>query len=281
VATHAAIALERVTAGYAGTAAIRDVSLRLEVGELAGLVGPSGVGKTTVLRLLTGQCERHGGTVTTFGRPVRPGRAAPRLGYVPQVDSVAWDVPLTVEQVVLMGLASGRPHVPWYSARERSAAGAMLERLGIAELRRRPISDLSGGQQQRMFLARALVRDADLLLLDEPTSGVDLATRREMLDLLAELHRDGLTILLTTHDLNWVAAHLPRVVCFNATVIADGPPRRALTAEALAVTYGAEVRIVHDGDQVIVVDPPTRATPGPERPPPSTAMPATVAQGTS
>jgi ABC-type Mn2+/Zn2+ transport system ATPase subunit len=276
VAVPPALELRGVTAGYGGVPVVRDVSLRLGAGELAGLVGPSGVGKTTVLRLLTGQCERHGGSVRVAGEALRPGRPAPRLGYVPQVGSVAWDFPLTVEQVVLLGLAGESRRVPWHSRRERGAAAAMLERLGLDGLRRRPIAELSGGQQQRMFLARALVRDADLILLDEPTSGVDLATRREVLALLAELHREGLTILLTTHDLNWVAAHLPRVVCFNETVIADGPPRLALTTEALALTYGAEVRILHDGDRVVVVDPQPDRGPDPDQLPAEGAAPATV-----
>lgn len=250
-----ALELVGVTAGYDGVPVVRDVSLRLEAGELVGLVGPSGVGKTTVLRLLTGQCERYGGLVQAFGDEVRPGRAAPRISYVPQVDSVAWDFPLTVEQVVLLGLAGESRRVPWFSSGERSRAADTLDRLGLASVRGRPIGGLSGGQQQRMFLARALLRRAELILLDEPTSGVDLATSRGVLDLVGELNETGISILLTTHDLNWVAALLPRVVCFNRTVVADGPPSAALTPAALTATYGAEVRVLDDGGRVVVVAP--------------------------
>jgi ABC-type Mn2+/Zn2+ transport system ATPase subunit len=130
----------------------------------------------------------------------------------------------------------------------------LLDRLGLAGLHDRPIRELSGGQQQRMFLARALHRRSELLLLDEPTSGVDLATRRDVLGVLRELHAEGLTILLTTHDLNFVAAHLPRVVCLNGLVTADGAPGRVLTAETLELTYGAPMRVLRDGGRVVVVD---------------------------
>jgi ABC-type Mn2+/Zn2+ transport system ATPase subunit len=105
-----------------------------------------------------------------------------------------------------------------------------------------------------MFLARALHRRSELLLLDEPTSGVDLATRRDVLAVLRELHAEGLTILLTTHDLNFVAAHLPRVVCLNGLVTADGVPSQVLTAETLELTYGAPMRVIEDGGRVVVVD---------------------------
>lgn len=171
------------------------------------------------------------------------------------MEAVDWDFPITVEQVVLLGLAGQSARRPWFSRGERARAAALLERLGLAGLERRPIRALSGGQQQRMFLARALVHRADLLLLDEPTSGVDLRIRHEVLHLLGELNDTGITVVLTTHDLNWVAAHLPRVVCLNGIVTADGPPTRVFTPEVLRVTYGADVRVIRDGDLVFVVDP--------------------------
>jgi ABC-type Mn2+/Zn2+ transport system ATPase subunit len=217
-------------------------------------VGPSGSGKTTVLRLLTGQADRYAGDVRVFGRPLLGRAAPPRVGYVPQLDGVDWDFPLRVEQAVLLGNAAASGRVPWFSRAEKQGARALLERLGLAGLEGRHIRELSGGQQQRMFLARALLRDADLILLDEPTSGVDLATRHDVLHLLAELNQEGLTVVLTTHDLNWVASHLPRIICLNETVIADGPPAEVLTAEALMLTYGAPMRVLHDAGTVVVVD---------------------------
>ena len=130
----------------------------------------------------------------------------------------------------------------------------MLERLGIAEYAGRQISALSGGQQQRVFLARALVHDPDVLVLDEPAGGVDVATRHEILHLLADLHHDGMSIVLTTHDINGLAAHLPRLVCFNRTVVADGPPAEVLHPYVLERTYGAPMSVLQHGGMPVVLE---------------------------
>jgi ABC-type Mn2+/Zn2+ transport system ATPase subunit len=250
----AAVELATAAAGYGGHPVLEGVDLRIEPGELVGVVGPSGAGKTTLLRLLTGRADRLAGTVRVFGQAVRPRRAPRRVGYVPQLDSLDWTFPLTVEEVVLLGGAADSRPVPWFSRAERRRAHRLLERLGLAGMARRQIAELSGGQQQRMFLARAMARDADLVLLDEPTNGVDLQTRHDVLHLLGELNDDGLTIVLTTHDLNWVGAHLPRVVCLNRTIVADGAPTDVFTPDTLLLTYGAEVRVIRDGDLVFVAD---------------------------
>lgn len=249
-----AVRLDGVTAGYAGAPVLRDLSVEVAPGELVGAVGPSGSGKTTLLRLLTGHAEVYAGSVAVFGQRVRRGRPLRRVGYVPQLESVDWDFPVTVEQVVLLGLAADSARLPWFSRAERRRAAATLERLGLDGLGRRHIRDLSGGQQQRMFLARAMARRAELILLDEPTNGVDLATRHDVLHLLGELNAEGVTILLTTHDLNWVAAHLPRVLCLNRRIVGDGHPVEVFTPEVLRETYGAEVRVIHQGDLVFVAD---------------------------
>ena len=137
---------------------------------------------------------------------------------------------------------------------DRLAADALLERLGIGGLGDRQIRELSGGQQQRVFLARALIADPLLLLLDEPTSGVDLKTRDEVLHLLADLNAQGTTIVLTTHELNAVAAHLPWVVCVNRTVVAEGDPDVVFTPAILNRTYAADLRIVRQDGSVLVAD---------------------------
>jgi zinc/manganese transport system ATP-binding protein len=176
------------------------------------------------------------------------------VGYVPQLEAVDWDFPLTVEQVVLLGATRASSRTPWFSRAERRRARDLLDRLGIGDLAERHIGELSGGQRQRMFLARAMVRDVDVVLLDEPTSGVDLQTRHDVLHLLGELNSEGLTILLTTHDLNWVAGHLPRVVCMNGRIIADGDPRDVFTPSILRETYGAAVRVLEHEDLIVVMD---------------------------
>ncbi len=140
------------------------------------------------------------------------------------------------------------------TAEDRSEADAVLARLGIGGLGNRQIRELSGGQQQRVFLARALIADPVLLLLDEPTSGVDIRTRDEVLHLLAELNAQGLTIVLTTHELNSVAAHLPHVVCVNRRIIAQGDPDDVFTAPILNATYAADLRVVRQDGNILIAD---------------------------
>lgn len=225
------------------TPVLTGVDLEVHADAFLGLVGPSGAGKTTLLRALLGLVR------PTRGRVER--RPGVRVGYVPQVDSVDWSFPLTVGECVL--LARPGRQLPWASAAERAAVGDVLERLGLAGLDDRHIRDLSGGQQQRVFLARALVADPHVLVLDEPTSGIDVRTRHEVLHLLAELHDGGPAILVATHDLNGLASHLPHLVCLNRQVVATGPPLDVLTPDVLEATYGAPFEVlVHAGLPVVV-----------------------------
>lgn len=258
--SHDAITLRDVAVGYDGSSVLEGLSWQVPEGAFVGVAGPSGAGKTTLIRLLTGQAEQHHGSVEVGGRPL-DARTRRRIGYVPQLGAVDWDFPLRVEQAVLLGATADSRRLPWFSRRERAHAAGLLERLGIGGLARRHIRELSGGQQQRMFLARAMIRSSDILLLDEPTSGVDLATRRDILALLADLNADGLTVVLTTHDLNWVAAHLPHLALLNGTIVREGTPRQVLTPDALLATYGARMRVVADADRVIVVDDDTIGAP--------------------
>ena len=251
--TTPAVALEGVTAGYGRTRVLSGLSLTVARGELVGIVGPSGSGKSTLLRLLTAGADLHHGRVEVLGAPV--GRRPPaRVGYVPQLDNVERTFPISVLEVVLLGDAASSRRLPWFTREERAQARELLDRLGLQGLHGRRLADLSGGQQQRAFVARALYRRSELLLLDEPTSGVDPTTRLDVLEVLAELHRAGLTVLLTTHDLNAVAAHLPRVVCLHGRITADGAPASVLTPEVLEATYGGRMRVLNDGGRVVVVD---------------------------
>ena len=245
------IAFDGVSAGYDGVPILRRVDLDLRRGEFVGIVGPSGSGKTTLLHTLLGQTQRLAGDVREHGAQ----RGALRVGYVPQVESIDWNFPITVEQVVLLGRWRESGWRPWSSRRDRRLAHQVLEHLGIDHLRRRPIRALSGGQQQRVFIARALIGDPDLVLLDEPTNGVDIKTRHDIMHLLGDLHRAGLTIVLTTHDLNAVASHLPRLVCIGeGRVVADGTPPQVLTPDVLRDAYGAEMVVLHRGRSVYVVE---------------------------
>lgn len=247
----ALVELNDLACGYEGRPVLERISLRLAPGQFAGIVGPSGSGKTTVLRAILGMAELYHGAVRF---PAAGPRERIRIGYVPQLETIDWSFPVTVEQVVLMGLAAESGPFPWSRQADRRRMSTLLERLGIAECARRHIRDLSGGQQQRVFLARALIRAPELLLLDEPTSGADIKTRHEILHLLHELNQEGIAVLLTTHDLNSVAAHLPWVICLNKRVVAQGTPDAVFTPEILGRTYGAEMVVVRQGDLILVSD---------------------------
>ena len=241
-----AVDLRSVTADYGDGPVLVDVDLAIEAGEYLGVVGPSGSGKSSVLRVILGALAPVRGSVHRSERL--------RIGYVPQVEQINWDFPVSVAQCVLMSRA-GRL-APWPSREEKAAVTRVLERLGIGDLASRHIRALSGGQQQRVFLARAMLAEPDLLLLDEPTLGVDVRTRHDILHLLGELHGDGLGIVLTTHDLNGIAAHLPRVVCLNQRVVGDGPPAEVLVPEVLEETYGSPMEVLEHSGMRVVVDAP-------------------------
>jgi len=243
-ATKPLVRLERATFAYAGTPVVVDLDLILRPSDFVGIVGPSGAGKTTLLKAVVGSVRPACGSV---GRA--PGL---KIGYVPQVESVSWSFPVTVEQVVLMS-SQGRL-LPWASVAERRDVAGLLDRLGIGDLARRHIRDLSGGQQQRVFLARALLNGPDLLLLDEPTSGVDFRTRHEILHLLAGLHQEGTAVALTTHDLNGMAAHLPHLVALQQRIIATGTPQDVIVPSVLEQTFGARMEVLMHLGMPVVVD---------------------------
>jgi zinc/manganese transport system ATP-binding protein len=238
------ISLEGVWTSYGTEPAVEDIGLEVLRSSFLGLVGPSGAGKTTLLHVLAGTMGVDDGNVVRS--------SGLRIGYVPQLQSVDWKFPVTVTECVLLARTAAR-WTPWPTRADRRDAEATLDRLGLAGLGRRHIRELSGGQQQRVFLARALLQQPDLLLLDEPTSGVDLHTRHEILHLLADLHADGIAIVLTTHDLNGVAAHLPEIAFLNRRLIARGAPETVLTAPNLEITYGAKLDVlVHAGLPVVL-----------------------------
>jgi ABC-type Mn2+/Zn2+ transport system ATPase subunit len=237
--------LEGVCHTFGEQPVLLDVDLEIARAEVLGIVGPSGSGKTTLLRIMLGAFA------PTHGRVER--RPGLRAGYVPQVETVNWSFPVTVAEVVLMARTQGR-RWPWPTSGERREVTEVLDRLGIGALSHRHIRELSGGQQQRVFIARALLGRPDVLFMDEPTSGVDVRTRHEVLHLLAELHDEGLAIVLSTHDLNGIATHLPKLLCLNVRVAALGDPCDVLTPEVLERVYGAPMEVLEHAGMPLVVD---------------------------
>ncbi|MFW5973897.1 MAG: metal ABC transporter ATP-binding protein [Natrialbaceae archaeon] len=242
-----AIDVSDVTFAYGETVAVEDVSLTVEEGDFLGLIGPNGSGKTTLLHLMIGLKEPDSGTVELFGEPAREFDAGERIGYVSQrATDRSGSMPVSVREAVMMGrfphVGHGRPR----DEDERLVAEA-LERVDIAELADRSISELSGGQRQRAFIARALASEADLLALDEPTVGVDAESRTDFYDLLDELNDQGITIVLIEHDVDILTEHVDSIACLNRQLYHHGDTVSFLESDAIAEAYGTTGKIVaHD-----------------------------------
>ncbi len=231
-----AVTLEDVRVAYDGHVALDGVSFRVPAGRFVALIGPNGAGKSTIIRMLLGLVPPLSGRVEVFGRP--PGRGNVGLGYVPQRVVIPRGFPISVLDVTLMGrfAALGVGRRPGRVDRER--ARAALERVGMADTAHRRFQDLSGGQQQRVLIARALCSEPRLLLLDEPTAGLDSAARARFYALVCDLqHQQGLTLLCATHDLDVVGDHADTLILLNRTVQAQGPSSEVLGSGALQHAY--------------------------------------------
>ncbi|MPZ15303.1 MAG: ATP-binding cassette domain-containing protein [Chloroflexi bacterium] len=257
--TTAGLHVERLTVMYGPHLALDDACLTCERGQVVGLLGPNGSGKSTLLKAVLGLTRMQNGRITLDGAPLDR-RARARIAYTPQRNEVDWSFPITVEEVVVLGRQGlrglfGRPHrSDWRIAWEA------LDQLGIGELRRRQIGELSAGQQQRVFIARALAQDGDVLLLDEPLTGVDAQTQTIVLHMLTELRRRGRAVLVTTHDLTLAGEICDCVCLLNTRVIALGAPAHVLTPRALLETFGGDgaVRLL---EGMAEIDPPDAAEP--------------------
>ena len=219
-----------------------DVTLEVPEGKLVGIVGPNGAGKSTLIKAIMDLIPRASGRIRVFDQPYRKSRH--RVGYVPQRESVDWDFPVDALDVVTMGLYR---KIGWclpVRRRHRQAAMKALDRVGIADLAQRQISQLSGGQQQRTFLARALVQDADLYLMDEPFAAVDAATEHAIVQLLRDMKNDGKTVLVVHHDLQTVAEYFDHVILLNLRVVAHGPTDQVFTPANLQKTYGGRLTLL-------------------------------------
>jgi manganese transport system ATP-binding protein len=228
-----AVEVRDVVVRYGRVLALDGVSLTLARGTALGIVGPNGSGKSTLLKTVAGLIEPAAGRVRVFGddpRRLRPGA----IGYVPQIEEVDFSFPVNVRDVVAMGRYPRlRPFAP-LSAADRHAVEEAIGALDLTPFADRPIADLSGGQQQRVFVARAIAQEPELLLLDEPTTGVDAATEEKLLHIVRGLVAAGMPVLMTTHDLDRAADWFDRLIVVDRRVLADGDPETVLSSGAYA-----------------------------------------------
>src|ERR671910_455124 len=244
------IEVNDVTYGYAPhKPVLENVSVKIPKGGFVGLIGPSGSGKSTLLKIIVGLHRPWKGTIKFSGNKNTDSYVYSKgIGYVPQVETIDWSFPVTVKEVIGLGIWDRSGVAPWFSKDVDVMVGIILHDLGVHDsgFRNRQIRELSGGEQQRVFLARALIRKPTILVLDEPISGIDHTTREKILGILTSLSREGLTIILTTHDLSGIAKRLPWVVCMNKKIIAEGTPSDVLTETNLLRTFGLMVEEKND-----------------------------------
>src|SRR5215216_4177277 len=230
------VTFNRATLGYGRRAVLTDISFDIPEGDFLGLVGPNGAGKTTILRALLGSLRPLRGSVA-----LAPGL---RFGYVPQRDQVDYNFPLKVLDVVLMGRYDRIGLGKRPTAADRKLAHQALEHVGIRDLAERPLADLSGGQKQRTLIARALVGEPNVLVLDEPTNGMDLVSTTQILGLVRELHeRDGITVIMVSHALNEVANYVEQIALVVGGGFRIGTVDEIMTVPVLSEMYGIPVEV--------------------------------------
>lgn len=236
------IQIENLDFSYGPVSVLEKATLSVTDKEFICIVGPNGGGKTTLLKLMLGLIEPQAGKVLIFDEAPVAGRRW--IGYLPQHAHLDARFPVTALDVVLMGRLGQTRNIGSYSKTDRAAARDMLARVGLEKLEKRPLASLSGGQRQRVLIARALVSEPKLLLLDEPTSSLDDYVERELYDLLKELNKE-LTVVVVTHDIGFVSSHVEKVVCVNRAVHVH--PTSEISENIIHDMYGEHVHVVrHD-----------------------------------
>ena len=218
--------------------ALYNASCTVQPGTITGLVGPNGGGKSTLFKAIMGFLEPSQGRVQIDGYSVQAAQKRQLMAYVPQSDEVDWNFPVSVFDVVMMGRYGYMNLLRIPSRQDRRLVMESLERVGMGDLRHRQIGELSGGQKKRAFLARALAQAGKVILLDEPFTGVDVKTERQIINLLMQLRQEGHTILLSTHDLASISTFCDRVILLNRTILAAGTTAETLTEDNLSLTFG-------------------------------------------
>jgi len=242
---HSIVSVENIGFSYGTDAVLKNITFDIEKGDYVGIVGSNGSGKTTLLKILLGLTVPVEGSVKLFGTPLEEFREWNQIGYVPQnVFRGDLNFPATVSEVVESGhLQAGGKDLFRFGACD--VVMNALKRAGIEHLHKKRIGELSGGERQRVFIARALVSNPLLLVLDEPTTGIDTTTEEMFYDFLDELHRSGITILLVSHDLEAIARQVKTVLCLNRRLVCYGSPANLQNPEILKAMYGTEKNILH------------------------------------
>ncbi|HSX28224.1 MAG TPA: metal ABC transporter ATP-binding protein [Candidatus Saccharimonadales bacterium] len=234
------IALSNVSFRYGHTPVLDQINLEIHKGEYVGVIGPNGGGKTTLLKLILGLLHPQEGTVELFGKPTHQFKEWPRIGYVSQhVTNLDTRLPITVAEVVALGRVGRIGLLHFAGKKDRQAVEDALHKVDMWPLRHRLLSELSGGQQQRVFIAKALASEPEVLLLDEPTVGIDVPSQEAFYRLLAKLNtQEKLTLVMVSHDIDVVVNEVTRVACINETLIYHGAPKEFMEKEYMANLYG-------------------------------------------
>jgi zinc transport system ATP-binding protein len=231
------IQFKDISFSYQHEPVLEHINVDINPGEYIGVIGPNGGGKTTLIKLLLGLLQPQKGTIRLWDTPLQDFSRWRRIGYVPQrVDNGDFRLPITVEEVVRFG------------GRTKQDAQDAIERIGIAELARRPLAELSGGQQQKAFIAKALAGKPEVLILDEPTAGVDVKAQDDFYQLIAKLNTDdGMTIIMVSHDIDVVVNEVSKLICLNETLIYHGVPKDFIEKDYLTKLYGKTRKFILHG----------------------------------
>ncbi len=242
--------VNQVTVKYNGRPALEEITFLLSAGEHIAVVGPNGAGKSTLFKVIAGVLKPTQGVVRIAGH--HPGSHI-CVAYVPQSSQVEWTFPVTVADVVMMGRAGKVGLLRRPGRRDWEYVHHCLETVGLTGLASRQIGALSGGERQRMFIARALAQEAELMLMDEPLTGLDVPAQEEVLRVVDELRTRRVTVMMATHDLNLAASRFDRVVLLNRRLVGIGHPRDVFTAPLLQAAYGEHLRMVQTEAGVLLL----------------------------
>lgn len=243
-----ALTMHQLSVNYEKTPVLWDISLEIPKGKLVAIVGPNGAGKSTFLKTALGLIKPIAGSVAFFGESLKKVRR--RVAYVPQRESVDWDFPITVFDLVLMGRYGRKGILSRPNRQDREDVEKYLSMVGLASLASRQISQLSGGQQQRAFLARALIQEADIYLMDEPFTGIDVTSSKTMISILQGLRDQGKTLLIVHHDLTSVSVIFDWVILLNMRLVAYGATQEIFTPEWIQKTYGKESLLLDEASRL-------------------------------